>query len=349
MSEKNFFMETDIIAFAANIRDNTGIVFDVYSDAGEFVFGEDKGNVRLDFEGVYADGDHSRTLFKFRYKNKNYVGSIAGVNSASRNYAYLICELAEQSFAKGNLSKEEFYKTVLYGEASYYTIKKYAKKYFKEGKACAILLAMDSGREEEVLNVVKGYLEGSSDFVCEIEDGLLVLVKFLDGDNGEYRSVSEYAEFLVQSVYEETGMKIGVFIGGTVENVADLSSSFEQAISAHRINDAINYRSGVHSFKEFIMVKMLEDLPKFKLSEYLEMLLDPSAREIFEDKEMLNTAEEFFENSLNVSETARKLYLHRNTLNYRLDKIEKATGLNICKIPDAITFRMITVILKLVR
>ena len=92
---------------------------------------------------------------------------------------------------------------------------------------------------------------------------------------------------------------------------------------------------------------MLEDLPKYKISEYLDMLLDASARDIFDDREMINTAEEFFNNSLNVSETARKLYLHRNTLNYRLDKIEKSTGLNIRKIADAITFKMITIILKL--
>ena len=342
-------MENEVISFAGNIRDNTGIGLDVYSETGEFIVGEDKGNVRLDFDGVYADAEHSRTLFRFRYKNKNYIGAIAGINSASKNYAYLICELAEQSYAKSNLSKEEFFKSVLFGEASYYTIKKYAKKYFKSGKVCAMLIAINGGRERDVFNVVSGYTEGSSDFVCELEDGLCALVRFLDEENGEYRSVAEYAEFLIQSVYEETGAKIGVFIGGTVESAADLASSFAQAISAQRMNDAVNRRSGVHSFKEFIMVKMLEDLPKFKLSEYLEMLLEPSAREIFDDDEMINTAEEFFENSLNVSETARKLYLHRNTLNYRLDKIEKSTGLNIRRISDAITFRMITVILKLVR
>ena len=91
---------------------------------------------------------------------------------------------------------------------------------------------------------------------------------------------------------------------------------------------------------------MLEDLPKYKLAEYLGMLMDASAREIFNDKEMVNTAEEFLENGMNVSETSRKLYLHRNTLMYRLDKIEKATGLNIRKISDAITFKIITIILK---
>ena len=342
-------METDVVNFVFNIRENTGIGLDLYSEKGEFITGEDKGAVNLNFDGVYADAERSRTLFKFRYKNKTYIGAVAGINSASKNYAYLICELAEQSFSKSNLNKEEFFKSVLFGEASYYTIKKYSKKYFKNGKVCAILIATRHGKEKDVLEVVNNYTEGCSDFAFEIEDGLLALVKFLGEENGEYRSVSEYAEFLVRSIYEETGETAGAFIGGTMEGVADLSTSFNQAISAHRISGAVNYRAGVHSYKEFLIVKMLEDLPKFKLTEYLETLLEPSAREIFNDKEMVKTAEEFLESGLNVSETARKLYLHRNTLNYRLDKIEKATGLNIRQISDAITFRMILIILKLVR
>ena len=117
----------------------------------------------------------------------------------------------------------------------------------------------------------------------------------------------------------------------------------------HRKDNAINSKGEVHSFKEYMLIKMIEDLPKYKLNEYLETLLDSGAREIFLDDEMINTAEEFLENSLNVSETSRKLYLHRNTLTYRLDKIEKATGLNIRKFSDAVTFRLITILSKLVR
>ena len=94
---------------------------------------------------------------------------------------------------------------------------------------------------------------------------------------------------------------------------------------------------------------MLEDLPKYKLNENLELLMDAGAKEIFSDEEMLNTAEEFLESSLNTSETSRKLYLHRNTLIYRLDKIEKSTGLNIRKFSDAITFRLITILSRLVK
>ena len=106
--------------------------------------------------------------------------------------------------------------------------------------------------------------------------------------------------------------------------------------------------NGVYGFMN-MLIKMIEDLPKYKLNEYLETLLDSGAREIFLDDEMINTAEEFLENSLNVSETSRKLYLHRNTLMYRLDKIERETGLNIRKFSDAVTFRLVTILFKLLK
>ena len=64
---------------------------------------------------------------------------------------------------------------------------------------------------------------------------------------------------------------------------------------------------------------------------------------------MINTAEEFLENTLNASETSKKLYLHRNTLTYRLDKIERSTGLNIRRFSDAMTFRLITYLYKLLK
>ena len=81
--------------------------------------------------------------------------------------------------------------------------------------------------------------------------------------------------------------------------------------------------------------------------QYLAEMSDERFKEIFEDEEMLATAEAFLQSSLNVSETSRNLYMHRNTLLYRLDKIEKATGLNIRQFSDAVSFRVLTVIHRL--
>ena len=94
---------------------------------------------------------------------------------------------------------------------------------------------------------------------------------------------------------------------------------------------------------------MVEELSSHKQEEYCGELMDEAAKEVFEDEELLATAEEFLLSSLNVSETSRNLYMHRNTLSYRLDKIEKATGLNIRHFSDAVSFRVLSILYQLLK
>ena len=88
-------------------------------------------------------------------------------------------------------------------------------------------------------------------------------------------------------------------------------------------------------------------MPAISVINYYNVLVDGDAKSIFADPDMLGTAEKFLENNLNVSETARKLYMHRNTLTYRLDKIQRATGLDIRNFSDAITFRLCSLLYKI--
>ena len=93
--------------------------------------------------------------------------------------------------------------------------------------------------------------------------------------------------------------------------------------------------------------KAMYNIKSAKAEEFINAILDPSSREIIHDEELFTTGEEFINNNLNMSETARILHLHRNTLLYRLDKIEKITGLDLRKFNDALDFRIISVLKKL--
>ncbi len=346
-------MDADIRIFINGIREKTGIDFAVYGADGTLIAGEEysKEPIPVSFEDIVSDENNQRTLFNIKYKSKGFIGCIKGAGKTQSNYAFLIGELAENSYFKeSGLSRVDFCKAILLGEANYSQIIRYQKKYgMRDMPAFVMIISAENRQLSEVINVLKNYSEDKSDFVIKIDDTQIAFVKFVDEDSNEYQSSTEYAEFLRQSVYEETGVPVRISIGSTVKTLVDLSTSYTQAMTAVRMSNAINSKGEVHSFKEYILIRMLEDMPKFKLNEYLEVLMDTGAREIFGDTEMTNTAEEFLENSLNVSETARKLYLHRNTLTYRLDKIERATGLNIRKFSDAVTFRLITVLSKLVR
>jgi len=346
-------MNTDIKLFCEGIRTKTGINFSVYDMSGELVAGQGElvDNAPLDFDGIMVDAKKNVTCFDVKFKGKRFVAVIKGSGKTEMNYAFLICELAENAFSKEiGLNREEFLRSALLGDINFSQTVRYAKKFsVPNAPAFIMLVSLDSKTVADVQAILRTYIDADSGEIVVIDEGQFALIKFIDNQTEDYQSSTEYAEFLVRTVYEETGVQINISIGGTVKSISGLAQSYQQALMASRMSNALSGRGQVHSFKEYILSKMLEDLPKYRLGEYLEMLMDTSAKEIFEDEEMVSTAEEFLENSLNVSETSRNLYLHRNTLAYRLDKIEKNTGLNIRKFSDAVTFRLITILSKLAR
>ena len=247
------------------------------------------------------------------------------------------------------ISKEEFYRSTIENKINYSDIKKGIKELGINDSKCVVFAVKPEKEKdvEEFLSFVKEYFNNESDYALK-EDELIAVIKFLS-ETEEYRSPLDYANFLRQSFYEETGGRVEIFVGGTVKTMSDIGTSFYEAAEAMKVFEVTGGRGDVHSFKEYFPYKIFSEMPKVKLNEYFSALSDERGKEIFSDKEMILTAEEFLENNLNISETARKLYLHRNTLSYRLDKIERATGLDIRKFSSAITFKIITVLDKLLK
>lgn len=344
-------MIADIKSYLNQIEKSVSIKFSLFTEDGKFIYGnaEDKKDLPFDFNGVISDEKRARTLFRFNFNNVSYVGVIKGFGEVQNNYAFLLKEMFEgYSSRTAILSKDEFCKALVLGELDVLRTKKYLKRYGIEDKnACAVLIS-SSGKSKEALVVADNYSEQDVAFTVYLDENQFVLAKYVSADVGEYSSATEFTEFLVQSIYEETGVKVEAFIGGSVGSVSSLSKSFSQAVETKRMSSSMNYQGGVHTYKEFMLYHVLEELPDYKLNEFYKLLTDYSDSQIFGDAEMTYTAEEFLENSLNVSETSRKLFLHRNTLNYRLDKIERETGLDIRKFSDAVIFRLIILLRNLI-
>ncbi len=95
-------------------------------------------------------------------------------------------------------------------------------------------------------------------------------------------------------------------------------------------------------------MRILSELPQSETEKYIKTVLDKNYREVLADEELMTAADAFIKHSLNISEASRSMYVHRNTLIYRLDKIERITGLNIRNFNDAMTFRIAYMISKLI-
>ena len=336
---------TELDKIIKQIKEKTGVELYVYAEKTQ------PANLPVcdkQFEGVTDDGTH--TFFRFLFRNVGYIGVLGGVSEAQRNYALLLPSYIE-SFAEKDveLSKTEHLKRILLGECSSMSIYKYVTKFSVKDSACFATVIRVPKLMQETLAVLEQYGGNSLDTVVQMQKDICVYVKFLEQEGDEYRSSVDYAEFLAQSLKEELGIDAVAGVGPTVRDLRDIALSYTGAENALRYADVFDLPDNVHSYREFLLVKILEEIPDAKLSQYLAEIADEHFKEVFEDDDMLTTAEAFLQSSLNVSETSRNLYMHRNTLLYRLDKIEKATGLNIRQFSDAVSFRVLTVLYKLLK
>lgn len=241
--------------------------------------------------------------------------------------------------------KAEYLKSILLGEGNKSYAFRFMTKYNLSDGVCYALDLVPEKRTRDAVQFFEGILSDCSALVVQMDSTRLAVVKFSE----DAQSPLEFGQFLSQSLYEEMGIKASVGIGCEVKSFTEIAASYNQAATAVRMSGIFRSKGDVHTYRKFLLVKMLEDVPASKLKEYTEQFRIGNAEEVFADEEMTGTAEAFLENSLNISETSRTLFMHRNTLMYRLDKIERITGLNIRNFSDAVTFRVLTILYRLLQ
>lgn len=296
---------------------------------------------------VRSDGKH--TFFRFSYKNADYTGVLDGATRAEKNYAALLpAYIATFAEKNAELGKADYMKKLLLGECTAADAYKFSMKFAVKDAPCFVLAVRFLKYYPDAQNLLSQYGEESTDAVVRFDERNFAFVKAVSGAE-EYASPADYAEFLSRFAAEELGARLCIGVGSTAKNLSELASSYTKAVTALKYAEIFSGGEGVHTYKEYMLVKMLEEVPKARLAEFMNDVTEEQIKEVFDDEEMLLTAEKFLNSSLNVSETSRELYMHRNTLLYRLDKIEKSTGLNIRLFPDAVTFRILTVLYKLLK
>ena len=269
-------------------------------------------------------------------------GTGAGAERCARLVQYLVSEAEMHPVLP---EKSEYLRNIMLGEGSGWYVYRFMTKYNLSDGECYAVEIMPDKLLPEALSLVESCLAETQDLIVQMDDNRIAVVKFLDSA----QLPIEFGRFLSQSLLEELGVRAGIGIGGEVKSFSQIAFSYRQASTAVRMGGLFGSEGKVHAYREFMLVKMIEDISKDKMKEYIDQFCLKDAEEIFEDEEMTSTAEEFLENSLNISETSRNLFMHRNTLMYRLDKIERITGLNIRNFSDAVTFRVITILYKLTR
>ena len=192
--------------------------------------------------------------------------------------------------------------------------------------------------------VLSLFPDKNKDNVISIGETDIVLVKEV-APGTETKDLEQIASSLVGTLEAEFYTQVSVGIGTTVDNIKDLARSYKEAQVALEVGKIFDNEKNVNSYETLGIGRLIYQLPTTLCEMFLQEVFKKGSLESL-DKETLATIQCFFENNLNVSETSRKLFVHRNTLVYRLEKIRKLTGLDLREFEHAITFKVALMVKK---
>ena len=287
---------------------------------------------------VYSDG--GRTYFAVPYGGEAYAFSIDGDGDTARVAAALARECAVAELAKSGAVDPV--RAFLSGDGDTAAVG------VRVGKFDYYVFALYGENGATAVRDYISAMSGADDLVADMSNGIIAFCKKVDNDS-DYQSAGELAVVLSENLAEEIKEKIRIGVGGVAHGTAELPRYYAYAKSALVRGAEFDPKSDIYSYKEYALIKTLSELSSKDMDKFVKTVLDKNYRAVLDDEELMTAADAFIKHSLNISEASRNMYVHRNTLIYRLDKIEKLTGLNIRNFNDAMTFRVACLIDKIMR
>ena len=208
-----------------------------------------------------------------------------------------------------------------------------------------IVVKFQSITELSAYEIIQNVLsENSKDYVINISEQDIVIVREIS-EECTIEELEENAHKLIEQVADEYSAKILIGISPIVEKLKDLAKAYKEARIALEVGKVFDIERPVISYENLGIGRLIYQLPTTLCDIFLQEVFKKGSLESL-DRETLMTVQSFFENNLNVSETSRKLFVHRNTLVYRLEKIRKLTGLDLREFDHAVTFKVALMVKK---
>ncbi len=248
---------------------------------------------------------------------------------------------------KERYDKDNFIKNLLLDNLLLVDIYNRAKKLHIETEARRVVFIIETKNEKDAnaLETVRSLFAGKTrDFITAVDEKNIILVKELK-TNETYEDLNKTAKVILDMLNTEAMTKVNVAYGTIVGEIKDVSRSYKEAKMALDVGKIFYSDRNVVAYSNLGIGRLIYQLPMSLCKMFIKEIFDGKSLDEF-DEETLTTINKFFENSLNVSETSRQLYIHRNTLVYRLDKLQKATNLDLRVFEDAITFKIALMVVK---
>ena len=248
---------------------------------------------------------------------------------------------------KERFDKDNFIKNLLLDNLLLVDIYGRAKKLHiqTDEKRVALSIETDNAKDSNVLETMRTYFgSNSKDFITAVDENNVIVVKDLhEGDS--IKEIDKTADNIAAFLEKEHFKNVRIAYGTVVNEIKEVSRSYKEAKMALDVGKIFFGERDVIAYSELGIGRLIYQLPIPLCKMFIKEIFDGKSPDDF-DEETLTTINKFFENSLNVSETSRQLFIHRNTLVYRLDKLQKSTGLDLRVFEDAITFKIALMVVK---
>ena len=248
---------------------------------------------------------------------------------------------------KERFDKDNFIKNLLLDNLLLVDIYNRAKKLHIDSEAKRVVLLVETQTEKDntALETVRTlFATRTRDFITAVDEKNIIIVKEVK-QSETYKDIEQTAFVILDTLNTEAMSRVKVAFGTIISSLKDVSKSYKEAKMALDVGKIFYSDKNVVAYSNLGIGRLIYQLPIPLCKMFIREIFGDMSPDDF-DEETLATINKFFENSLNVSETSRQLFIHRNTLVYRLDKIQKITGLDLRVFEDAITFNIALMVVK---
>ncbi|NLU53463.1 MAG: PucR family transcriptional regulator [Clostridiaceae bacterium] len=273
----------------------------------------------------------------------DFVLYLTSDNPDRKKYAELISISLENAklYYDEKYDRNNFMKNVLLGNIlpGDITIRAKELRVKSESRRIVYLIRTEKTRELYAYNIIQSlFPNNNKDYIILLDDQNTVLVKELK-DNEDNEEIYKKARIIIDTLSSELMIKASIGIGTEAQSLRDVARSYKDAQTALKIGQIFESEKNIVDYNHLGIGRLIYQLPTTLCRLFLNEVFKEGVFETI-DSEAMITIQKFFENNLNVSETSRQLFIHRNTLVYRLDKIQKLTGMDLRKFDDAIYFKV---------
>ena len=253
-----------------------------------------------------------------------------------------VCEIQNLAVAyKERFDRNNFFQNLLLDNLLLVDIYNRAKKLHIEVTAPRVVFLVETRLEKDgiVTELLKGMFSSQvGDYITAVDESSVILVKAVEADT-THEDLEAIAQSIVAMMNTEAMLNVRVAFGTVVQELKDVSKSYKEAKMALDVGKIFYAEKNVTAYSTLGIGRLIYQLPINLCKIFIEEIFGDNVPMDL-DEETLTTINKFFENNLNVSETSRQLFVHRNTLVYRIEKIQKSTGLDLRNFDDALTFKI---------